>query len=262
MDATATLAEAFRLGKASGRSSYSSLTATPHLLETMNSRILSAFMKEGEEKPPRTGRKFRSGIRSKRVASAPQGLDELTDLGNDLMDIVDCLGDVLAWMTTLEVLLDVSVITIGLFLFSSLFDGLGNEGQDGTGDRLLFACSPLMGANVAAACLYRLLLVCRSGQRLQTELHGVREALVDSAVDSVRRSGGGGYRQEDQVFEHLALRERMKEGGVLEPGGYFQLNNGLFSSAFATMVNYLLVLVAFKIDLSPDCRIVCVHAGL
>ena len=57
--------------------------------------------------------------------------------------------------------------------------------------------------------------------------------------------------QDEQVFAHLALRERMREGGVLEPGGYFQLNNGLFSSAFATTVNYLLVLIAFKIDLQP-----------
>ena len=36
------------------------------------------------------------------------------------------------------------------------------------------------------------------------------------------------------------------------PSGYFALNNSLFSSAFATTVNYLLVLIAFKMDLHPE----------
>ena len=48
------------------------------------------------------------------------------------------------------------------------------------------------------------------------------------------------------MFEHLALRERLRDNGRLQPRGYFALNNGLSSTAFGAIVNY----VAFKIDLA------------
>ncbi len=141
-------------------------------------------------------------------------------------------------------LLDITLVTIGIFLFSSVFTGF--SALTDAGDRFLFSCTPLLGLNVSVVCLYRLLRACEAGQRLQTQVAQLRAALVEEAVVALRQRKA----DEGEQFEHLALRERMREGAALEPGGYFQLNNGLFSAAFATIVNYLMVLIAFKIDLS------------
>ncbi len=94
----------------------------------------------------------------------------------------------------------------------------------------------------------------------------MKESLVDSAASPSGRRKGRSDEQDrqvffnssytspatiyQQVFEHLAVRERLRDNGRLQPRGYFALNNGLLSTAFGAIVNYLLVLIAFKIDLA------------
>ena len=57
-----------------------------------------------------------------------------------------------------------------------------------------------------------------------------------------------GPEQARELFRHIALRDRMRERGFLELGGYFVLNNALFATFLATMVNYVFVLVALRVD--------------
>ncbi len=45
-----------------------------------------------------------------------------------------------------------------------------------------------------------------------------------------------------------ALSERLSVAGSVAPNSFFALNHGAFSSAVGAMINYLLVLIAFKVD--------------
>ncbi len=97
MDATATITEAFKLVRAAadGRDASS---ATSRLEESTSSRVLPEEEEEAGER--------RSWARRRRGAQrTDKSLEETTAMGNDLMDIVDCLGEMLCWITTLEAVL-------------------------------------------------------------------------------------------------------------------------------------------------------------
>ncbi len=241
LDAVATLAEAFHKEKIAASIDQSFNNDRLGDDTSLDSRILSAALKGNSGVFKRSSRR----IALNGGKDALQDMEEMTSLGHDLMDLVDGLNGTFAWLTPLEVLLDICVLTIGIFLFSSIFTGISVP--DTLLDKMYFACTPLLGLNLALGVLYRFLLLCRSGQKLQEQLAGAREMLAQQVASTLYTCN---RYPDEQVFEHLALTDRMREDGSLAPGGYFELNNGLFSSAFSTVVNYLLVLIAFKIDLA------------
>ncbi len=65
--------------------------------------------------------------------------------------------------------------------------------------------------------------------------------MLDAAVDNPPRGERGERR-------HRSLVERISVAGSIAPNAFFELNHAGFFGAVGAMVNFLLVLIAFKVD--------------
>ena len=112
IDTTATLAKAFwsrRIAESllGGRKDLAVIR--PTLEETMSdSRLFSALNKVANIS---AGEDSKFGQKEQKYAKDPmEEMEELTSLGNCLMDIVDCLDDTLQWIAATEVVMDITLV--------------------------------------------------------------------------------------------------------------------------------------------------------